>query len=938
MRKLKRKAELDDYTVEPMEPRVLLSADALGVDAGVLDHDAAGQADWDLKDADDWTRSLASHDTADTAPLDLAGGDADVHVEIVFLDASIENGQQLLADLMSRDGVSIAQVHLIDSNSDGIDQIAQVLAGQQGIDAIHIISHGAAGQIQLGGGTLSTDSLDGYAGQLNDWGSALADSGDILIYGCDLAADGQGRALVNAIGILTGADVAASVDQTGHVAQGGDWDLEYRAGMVEAATFAPGAIQTWQGTLAAFIVDTNLDTVDANPGDGVAEDASGNTSLRAAIMEANSLAGADSIFLGADTYKLTIAGAGDAAGDLDISDDLSIVGVSPTLTSIDGNNINRVFDIKDGAAITVSFSDLKVENGITALSSEPGGGLRIAGIANTPQVFLSNTWFTGSDALVGADGGAIYNEGALIVENSLIEGNLGAKGGGIFNAATGTLAMTNVTLSGNQATGAEGGGLYNQGAATLTNVTIAFNDSSTQGGGLFNSGTLDIGNSIVSNNTAGGSGPDAFGALASSGSNIFGDDAAASGFDGSDQRNVDPGLDIVLTDHGGKLLTHAPGAPAIDAADPTLAPNTDQRGFLRGDGSPDIGAYEVSSSAATTATYLDNFRASSWSGDDGTLSWSNDWQEIGEANGPGAGNVQVYSRFGEQGLDLWKNPVGVWREADLSGATNATLSFDWGRLWTDTGDIVNVEISTDGGTSWTVLDTFPGPATDGALQWVSYDISAHIDNDTRIKFETTNYGDNDEFFVDNVRIDLSMAPPVTTTLSPVKDTYIDSINPGTNYGSDTVIRVNESGGGLGDAQVLLQFDLSSIPSGATITSATLQVEASGKSGAAADSSIINVYEVTESWDEGSATWGQRQAGTLWGGTPGAPDTTPLNPPSLETSGLGGHTWDITDLVQDWQSGDKTNNGLMLASDDLGTVVFDYVSREGATPPQLVITY
>ncbi len=228
--KRSRQAELDDYTVEPMEPRVLLSADALGVDAGVLDHDTAGQADWDLKDADDWSRSLASHDIADTAPLTPVGDDTDSRVEIVFLDAGVEDGQQLLADLLSQNGSTITQVHLIDSNSDGVDQIAQVLAGQQGIDAIHIISHGAAGQIQLGSGTLSTDSLDGYAGQLNDWGSTLADSGDILIYGCDLAADTQGRALVNAIGILTGADVAASVDQTGHAAQGGDWDLEYQVG------------------------------------------------------------------------------------------------------------------------------------------------------------------------------------------------------------------------------------------------------------------------------------------------------------------------------------------------------------------------------------------------------------------------------------------------------------------------------------------------------------------------------------------------------------------------------------------------------------------------------------------------------------------------------------------------------------------------------------
>ena len=77
--------------------------------------------------------------------------------------------------------------------------------------------------------------------------------------------------------------------------------------------------QIWQGTLAAFIVDTTADTVDANPGDGVAEDASGNTSLRAAIMEANALAGADTIYLGADaTTTSLVPDSMTASGDLDI--------------------------------------------------------------------------------------------------------------------------------------------------------------------------------------------------------------------------------------------------------------------------------------------------------------------------------------------------------------------------------------------------------------------------------------------------------------------------------------------------------------------------------------------------------------------------------------------------------------------------------------------
>ena len=52
--------------------------------------------------------------------------------------------------------------------------------------------------------------------------------------------------------------------------------------------------QTW---LSTFTVNTTADTMDANPGDGIAADADGNTSLRAAVMEANSLADDDTINL-----------------------------------------------------------------------------------------------------------------------------------------------------------------------------------------------------------------------------------------------------------------------------------------------------------------------------------------------------------------------------------------------------------------------------------------------------------------------------------------------------------------------------------------------------------------------------------------------------------------------------------------------------------------
>ncbi|MEO8629971.1 MAG: DUF4347 domain-containing protein, partial [Betaproteobacteria bacterium] len=153
--------------------------------------------------------------------------------EIVFVDTATPDYEALLEDIHTHASQSWQiDVRLLDSDSDGIEQITRGLSAETGISAIHLISHGSDGAIGIAGTRLDIDSLLQHTTQIKGWANSLSPDAEILIYGCNVAKGTDGKALINALSSLTGAHVAASEDVTGGVAQGGDWDLEYQTGAI----------------------------------------------------------------------------------------------------------------------------------------------------------------------------------------------------------------------------------------------------------------------------------------------------------------------------------------------------------------------------------------------------------------------------------------------------------------------------------------------------------------------------------------------------------------------------------------------------------------------------------------------------------------------------------------------------------------------------------
>jgi len=163
---------------------------------------------------------------------------------VVFIDAAIENIDSLIA------GIEESKIVLLDSDTNGIQQIGDVLAQHNNLTSVHILSHGDAGTVQLGNTALNANTVATYANELQQWGDALTEEGDLLFYGCNVGANVSGMALVNRLSDLTGADIAASDDLTGY---GGDWDLEIATGNIEAAIALDGATQaSYQGTFVTY--------------------------------------------------------------------------------------------------------------------------------------------------------------------------------------------------------------------------------------------------------------------------------------------------------------------------------------------------------------------------------------------------------------------------------------------------------------------------------------------------------------------------------------------------------------------------------------------------------------------------------------------------------------------------------------------------------------
>lgn len=128
-----------------------------------------------------------------------------------------------------------AEIVLLDSRANALQDMAHYLAGHRGLEVIHLLSHGAPGRIELGALSLCSANLAAQSALLADIGRALQPGGDWLIYGCEVARGEVGQGFVETLARLAQVNVAASRELTGHARHQANWALETRVGAVDAS-------------------------------------------------------------------------------------------------------------------------------------------------------------------------------------------------------------------------------------------------------------------------------------------------------------------------------------------------------------------------------------------------------------------------------------------------------------------------------------------------------------------------------------------------------------------------------------------------------------------------------------------------------------------------------------------------------------------------------
>jgi hypothetical protein len=308
-------------------------------------------------------------------------GDHTPITQVVFIDSQTPDATDLINGV--KPGTAVFE---IDSGSDGLAQIANILAQNHftNLTAIDIVGHGEQGEFTIGSTNLTDGNISSEAQNLAAIGQALAPNGDLMLYGCEVAAGAAGQQFINDLSVATGgAHVAASTENVGTLLTNNstfeNWTLDASTGTIDATTpFTQAAMDSYQGLLSGTTITatgfTTTLTVDSDGDGGISP---GDTVTSQVTINNTTATAATGV-----AFSETLSGLTELTGvtitPIGVNDSYTLVGNTPETfdaahgvlsNDIDFNGDTLTVGAVNGSAAGVGIATA-IANGTLTLNSD----------------------------------------------------------------------------------------------------------------------------------------------------------------------------------------------------------------------------------------------------------------------------------------------------------------------------------------------------------------------------------------------------------------------------------------------------------------------------------------------------------------------------------------------------------------------------------------
>jgi hypothetical protein len=392
--------------------------------------------------------------------------------EFAFIDPGVSDLGTLLQGLRPE----ITAV-VLGAERGAVAQIADHLAGCRGLSAIHIIAHGAPGEIGFTAGRLSLATISGCADDLARIGDALDVQGELLLWSCETGQAIAGERFIAALEDATGATIGAATGLVGAAAKGGRWELDATVGPMPVPPLTGDGISIYRGVLPSGTINWT------GPSPGTAQKpTSGSWNTPANWSGAAVPGSSDTVVLGGtnagSAYTVTVDSAG-SVGTL-------------SLSAANGVTLDLKANLVASTSITIGSGCTINDTGATGTVTLNGG---TSGISNSGTIAVTAGTLSIVGSLTDNSGGAVtVASGTTLTTSGSVTNSSGATItiNGTFTE-TGTSAISNagtITLSSGtlQDTNAGAAAIGNSGTINSSGTSVLTDGN----GGITNTGTIHV--------------------------------------------------------------------------------------------------------------------------------------------------------------------------------------------------------------------------------------------------------------------------------------------------------------------------------------------------------------------------------------------------------------------------------------------------------------